>query len=117
VLAVVVWGGVRLTQPTPPGPRVVLVDGAAAEVGESTLERYIAATPAVDGPATALVVWPESALPIDLAEDGAAWTRLSRFVLSLGTPLATGGIGRRSTPAAGSSASTRCISFGRDTAC
>jgi apolipoprotein N-acyltransferase len=93
VLTVVVWGGIRLTHPTSLGPRVVLVDGAASEVGESTLERYIAATPAVDGAVTALVVWPESALPIDLTEDRAAWTRLSRFVLTLGAPLATGGIG------------------------
>jgi len=71
----------------------VLVDGAAREMAESTLDRYIAATTAVDAPGAALVVWPESALVVDLAYDVAAWKRLSGFVAALGTPLATGGIG------------------------
>ena len=93
VLAVVTWGALRLQQTTPPGPRVILVDGAASEMAESTLERYIAATPAVDVPGAALVVWPESALVVDLAREPAAWKRLSAFVETLGTPLATGGIG------------------------
>jgi apolipoprotein N-acyltransferase len=93
-LAVATWGTLRLEHTTSPGPRVILVDGAASEMAESTLERYIAATPAVDGSGTALVVWPESALVVDFAQDPAAWKRLSAFVETLGTPLATGGIGR-----------------------
>jgi len=38
-------------------------------------------------------VWPESAIPDDLAFDRAAWLRLSAFVDELGTTLATGAVG------------------------
>jgi apolipoprotein N-acyltransferase len=66
VLAVLVGGGIRLTQPTSLGPRVVLVDGAASEVGDCTFVGYFVGTRAVEGSPTALVVWRVWALPIDL---------------------------------------------------
>ena len=93
ILAVVVWGTARPERTTSAGPRVVLVDGDAAGVAESTLERYIAATRVVDAQHPALIIWPESALAVDPTRDAAAWDRLRGFVAELGIPVLTGGIG------------------------
>jgi apolipoprotein N-acyltransferase len=96
VIAVAAWGATRLGSPVPssdPGPRVLLVDGNAGDADESTLERYIAATPVGLEPRPALVVWPESALTVDLERDREAWKRLSAFVVELGATLVTGGVG------------------------
>ena len=92
-VAVMVWGAARPTDRPSAGARVVLVDGDAGRMTESTLDRYIAATPPVDARQPTLVVWPESALPVDLTQDTATWERLRRFVADLGVPLLTGGIG------------------------
>lgn len=96
VLAAALWGGqrvARMSASPPEGPRIVLVDGAAAAAGESTLERYLAATGSAAVGRAALVVWPESALTLDLVQDAAAWRRLGAFVDELGVPLAAGGLG------------------------
>ncbi len=90
------WGAARITD-APVGSehpaRVLLVDGAAANAAESTLDRYIAATIAQRDVRPALVVWPESTLSSDFASDGRAWARLSAFVDELGVALMTGGVG------------------------
>jgi apolipoprotein N-acyltransferase len=94
-LAVVAWGAARIDRtPAPDGPiRVLLVDGAAATAGESTLERYVAASRPLPGDVPTLVVWPESALTVDPTMDPEAWRRLRSFVDGIGTTLVTGGVG------------------------
>jgi apolipoprotein N-acyltransferase len=95
-IAATAWGAYRMgtaAAVAPGAPRVLLVDGAAADQRESTLARYARATRLPAGPPPALVVWPESALWVDFAGDHAAWTQLSRFVEGLGTTLVTGGLG------------------------
>ena len=72
---------------------VVLIDGAARTAADSTLARYIAATPRPLDPLTSIALWPESALDVDFARDRAAWSELAGFVETLGVPLVTGGIG------------------------
>jgi apolipoprotein N-acyltransferase len=92
------WGNARLARvpldAAAPAVRVLLVDGAAATAAESTLERYLAVTAAHVDPPPDLIVWPESALPIDLERDADAWTRLRAFVDAHGTALVTGAAGR-----------------------
>lgn len=72
---------------------VVLIDGAARTAADSTLARYIAATPRPLDSLTSIAIWPESALDVDFARDRAAWSELAGFVETLGVPLVTGGVG------------------------
>jgi apolipoprotein N-acyltransferase len=95
VVVAATWGDRRIAAPpvaAGASGEVVLVDGGAQTVGESTLERYVDATPRTLDPPPALVVWPESALDVDLERDRSAWLRLAAFVDGLGVPLVTGGI-------------------------
>jgi len=92
-LGAVGWGVVRLSvrRPAAAGPVVVAVDVDAADQAASTLDRYLAAS---EEPATArprLLVWPESALTVDIEHDRAAWAVLDRFIESHGVPLLAGG--------------------------
>ena len=94
------WGMVRLSsrRPAPRGLQVVAVDVDAADQSASTLDRYLAAS---EDPATArpgLLVWPESALTVDIEHDRTAWAVLDRFIESHAVPLLAGGpaIERRS---------------------
>jgi apolipoprotein N-acyltransferase len=95
----VAWGSARLAgaPDTPPAtqPSLLLVDGAARSAAESTLDRYLDATAAHLEPLPTLVVWPESALTVDLEQDPAAWTRLRAFADTHGVTIATGGVGSR----------------------
>jgi apolipoprotein N-acyltransferase len=96
VVLVAGWGAARAARaPRVDGAsaRVVLVDGAAISAHESTVARYIAATGAMPEPPPALVVWPESALAVDLVANTDAWRELRAFVDHAGTTLVTGGVG------------------------
>jgi apolipoprotein N-acyltransferase len=95
VLTATMWGAARIDRVSSLSPthvQVLIVDGAARKASESTLQRYISATPRNEPP-PALVVWPESALLVDLEQDRATWLRLKGFVEQLGAPLVTGGMG------------------------
>jgi apolipoprotein N-acyltransferase len=97
VAAVAAWGSWRIPSDTasvsPAAASVLLVDGAARTPAESTLARYVAATPRSLAPPPSLVIWPESALDVDFERDHAAWNELAGFVAALGVPLLTGGVG------------------------
>jgi len=88
------WGAWRLATPlaVAPGPRVVAVDPAADDSRASTLDALVAATPAGPGPRPDLVLWPESALNLDLAHDRDAWRRVTGWVERQQTTLVTGGV-------------------------
>jgi apolipoprotein N-acyltransferase len=92
---VAVWGSTRLagTVTPTPGVEVLTVDVGARQAADGTLERYVAATPRRSDPRRALVVWPESALTVDLERDRAAWHRLRGFVDEQETALLAGGVG------------------------
>ncbi|HYV57197.1 MAG TPA: apolipoprotein N-acyltransferase [Candidatus Nitrosopolaris sp.] len=87
------WGMVRLSgrPPAAPGPAVVAVDVDAADQAASTLDRYLAASEKPAGARPRLLVWPESALTMDIEHDRAAWAVLDRFIESHGVPLLAGG--------------------------
>jgi apolipoprotein N-acyltransferase len=95
--AIVGWGSARPARAGRAAAgapfRVLLVDGAAARAADSTLDRYLAVTSAHLDPLPDLIVWPESALPIDLERDVGAWTRLRAFVDAHDTALVTGAAG------------------------
>ncbi len=96
VTGIALWGARRVAlsdQRVAVGPTVVLVDGAARTAADSTLARYVAATPRGLVPPPAVVIWPESALDVDFERDRAAWKTLAAFVEELGVPLVTGGVG------------------------
>jgi apolipoprotein N-acyltransferase len=109
VLAVVVWGALRLERTTSPGPRVLLVDGAASEMAESTLDRYRRgigrrrARRSSSGPSRHS--WSISR--------GSAAEALS--VSSDARTLIATAASERRLATATSSTSIQCISFGRDT--
>jgi apolipoprotein N-acyltransferase len=99
------WGAARLATPLPAppdAPVVLAVDLVATEPAASTLDALIAATPIEGTRATAdrprrggrpdVVLWPESAINLDLARDRAAWRRLGEFVERADTTLVTGGL-------------------------
>jgi apolipoprotein N-acyltransferase len=89
------WGAIRSTAtPTPSAdaPVVLAVDLVATDVDASTLDAFIAATPIDRRPRPDFIVWPESALNVDLARDRAAWRKLSDFVDRGGATLLTGGL-------------------------
>jgi apolipoprotein N-acyltransferase len=88
------WGTTRLaaTLPVAADPPVVLaIDLDASDASASTLDAFLAATP-TDRGAIDLVLWPESALNVDLARDRAAWRRIADFTERSGATLVTGGI-------------------------
>lgn len=94
--AALAWGSVRLAEPTPiapDAPTVLAVDVVATDAARSTLDALVEATPLDRTPPPALVLWPESALNLDLGRDRAAWARLQQLVLSAGATLVTGGTG------------------------
>jgi apolipoprotein N-acyltransferase len=89
------WGLFRLsTEPAArPGPEVVAVDVDAPNEAASTLERYLAASEEAAAARPSLLIWPESALTVDVEHDHAAWTVLDRFIETHATALLTGGPG------------------------
>jgi apolipoprotein N-acyltransferase len=90
------WGAARVARaadPGPAGPRVVAVDIDATARSQSTLARYLAWSARWAATRPALLVWPESALVVDLEHDRATWTALDAFVATHGTPLLAGGPG------------------------
>jgi apolipoprotein N-acyltransferase len=97
------WGATRVrgaADAEPAGPRVVALDVAAADRAAGTLDRYLAGS--ADVPAgSALLVWPESALPTDVEHDRAAWSRLQAFVGAHDVPLLAGGPGSGRRPGGG----------------
>jgi apolipoprotein N-acyltransferase len=88
------WGATRLATPLPAArddaTTVLAIDVDASDASESTLDVLLQATPAE--PRVDLVLWPESALNLDLARDRAAWRRVADFVAQRDTTLVTGGI-------------------------
>ncbi|HZR81637.1 MAG TPA: apolipoprotein N-acyltransferase [Candidatus Binatia bacterium] len=94
VVAASVWGAARLASPpgtASSGPTVIAVDGAARSFAESTLARYLAATPSPRERGAAIVLWPESAITVDLERDRDAWRQLARFLEEGGAVLVAGG--------------------------
>ena len=89
------WGMLRLSTAPParPGPEVVAVDVDATNEAASTLERYLAASEEAAAARPRLLIWPESALTMDIEHDRAAWAVLDRFIEAHETPLLTGGPG------------------------
>src|SRR5262249_15450516 len=94
-VAAVRWGVVRLSvsRPALRGPEVVAVDGDATEQAASTLDRYLAASEAAAAARPRLLVWPESALTVDIEHDRAAWSTLEGFLEGHGVALLAGGPG------------------------
>jgi apolipoprotein N-acyltransferase len=95
--AATLWGALRIGRDagaaSSTGPTVISIDVNAADRAASTLERYLATSEEAVATPSALLVWPESALPTDPEHDRAAWTALSRFVATHGVPLLAGGPG------------------------
>ncbi|MEW6268059.1 MAG: apolipoprotein N-acyltransferase [Thermodesulfobacteriota bacterium] len=91
------WGAVRLAATTasvPAAARIVAVDLVAPDAAASTLDVLIEATSAATarGARPDVVLWPESALNLDLARDRVAWARIGELVERAGATLVTGGV-------------------------
>ncbi len=87
------WGALRVPAgASAMGPEIVAVDVDATTEAESTLERYLAASEEAAARRPALLVWPESALTVDVEHDRVAWQRLGAFLEAHGTPLLAGGL-------------------------
>lgn len=94
-VAATAWGAARLATPVaaaPGAPVVLAVDLVATDASASTLDALVAATPADRSARHDLVLWPESALDLDLVRDRGAWRRIGELVARTGAPLVTGGL-------------------------
>ena len=99
VVLATLWGATRLATPLATAehaPRILAIDLDASDATESTLDRLLAATSAAMATSPDVrfdvVLWPESALNLDLARDRAAWRRITEFLERSGATLVTGGV-------------------------
>lgn len=95
LLVALAWGALRLGLPSSGATqdvRVLAVDLVATDVAQSTLDALVAATPTDRGQRPDLVLWPESALNLDLARDRGAWRRIADLAATSGATLVTGGL-------------------------